>query len=108
MSDIRLCAVNTMNGWQPLIFLHEAGIAYDMVAADFDKREQKTPYDLRLNPNGRTPAIVDRGNDDFAVFESGAILWYPAEKHDRFLCQDTKERSETLQWLMLQMGGVGR
>lgn len=105
--DIVLYTANTMNGWKPLIFLHEAEIDYELVPIDFGKKEQKAPEYLRLNPNGRIPTIVDRGNDDFAVFESGAILWYLAEKYDRFLSDDPKERSETLQWLMFQMGGIG-
>ena len=105
--DILLYTANTMNGWKPLIFLHEAGIEYDMVPISFSKKEQKAPDYMKLNPNGRIPTIVDRGNSDFAVFESGAILWYLAEKYDRFLSHDPKERSETLQWLMFQMGGIG-
>ncbi|MBE3638542.1 glutathione S-transferase family protein [Mangrovicoccus algicola] len=105
--DIILYTANTMNGWKPLIFLHEAQIDYDLVPVDFGRKEQKAPDYLRLNPNGRIPTIVDRGADDFAVFESGAILWYLAEKYDRFLSHDPKERSETLQWLMFQMGGIG-
>ena len=105
--DILLYTANTMNGWKPLIFLHEAAIEYDMVPISFSKKEQKAPDYMKLNPNGRIPTIVDRGNSDFAVFESGAILWYLAEKYDRFLSHDPKERSETLQWLMFQMGGIG-
>ena len=105
--DIILYTANTMNGWKPLIFLHEAEIDYDMVPISFSKKEQKAPDHMKLNPNGRIPTIVDRGNGDFAVFESGAILWYLAEKYDRFLSHDPKERSETLQWLMFQMGGIG-
>ena len=105
--DILLYTANTMNGWKPLIFLHEAGIEYDMVPISFSKKEQKAPDYMKLNPNGRIPTIVDRGNSEFAVFESGAILWYLAEKYDRFLSHDPKERSETLQWLMFQMGGIG-
>ena len=105
--DILLYTANTMNGWKPLIFLHEAEIEYDMVPISFSKKEQKAPDYMKLNPNGRIPTIVDRGNSDFAVFESGAILWYLAEKYDRFLSHDPKERSETLQWLMFQMGGIG-
>ncbi|SDE08316.1 glutathione S-transferase family protein [Limimaricola pyoseonensis] len=105
--DIVLYTANTMNGWKPLIFLHEAEIDYELVPVDFGRREQKSDWYLALNPNGRIPTIVDRGNDDFAVFESGAILWYLAEKYDRFLSHDPKERSETMQWLMFQMGGLG-
>ncbi len=105
--DIVLYTANTMNGWKPLIFLHEAEIPYEMVPISFARKEQKAPDYLEINPNGRIPTIVDRGNDDFAVFESGAILWYLAEKYGRFLSDDPKERSQTLQWLMFQMGGIG-
>ncbi|MBO9461856.1 glutathione binding-like protein [Labrenzia sp. R5_0] len=105
--EIILYSANTMNGWKPLIFLHEAKIDYELVPIDFGKKEQKAQEYLRLNPNGRIPTIVDRSAEDFAVFESGAILWYLAEKYDRFLSHDPKERSETLQWLMFQMGGIG-
>ena len=105
--EIALYTANTMNGWKPLIFLHEAEIPYEMVPISFARKEQKAPDYLQLNPNGRIPTIVDRGNDEFAVFESGAILWYLAEKYGRFLSDDPKERSQTLQWLMFQMGGIG-
>lgn len=107
MPDIRLYTANTMNGWKPLIFLHEAAVDYELVPISFAKREQKSDWYLKLNPNGRIPTIVDLTNDDFVVFESGAILWYLAEKYDQFLSHDPKLRSETLQWLMFQMGGIG-
>ena len=105
--DIHLYTAATMNGYKPVLFLEEAGIPYDLTLIDFSKKEQKAPAYLELNPNGRIPTIVDRSNDDFAVFESGAILWYLAEKYRVFLPDDPKLRSETLQWLMFQMGGVG-
>lgn len=105
--DIHLYTAATMNGYKPVIFLEEAGVPYDLTFIDFAKREQKAPDYLKLNPNGRIPTIVDRSNDDFAVFESGAILWYLAEKYEQFLPDDVKGRSETLQWLMFQMGGIG-
>lgn len=107
MTDILLYTAPTMNGWKPLIFLHEAEVEYDLIPIRFDQKEQKAADYLKLNPNGRIPTIVDRANDNFAVFESGAILWYLAEKYDAFLSSDPKLRSETLQWLMFQMGGVG-
>ena len=107
MKDILLYTAPTMNGWKPLILLHEADIGYDLVPISFDRREQKAPDYLTLNPNGRIPTIVDRGNGGSAVFESGAILWYLAEKYDRFLSHDPNERSETLQWVMFQMAGLG-
>ncbi|MGB1027767.1 MAG: glutathione S-transferase family protein, partial [Rhodospirillaceae bacterium] len=105
--DIHLYTAATMNGYKPVIFLEEAGVAYDLTAIDFAKKEQKAPDYVKLNPNGRIPTIVDRSNGDFAVFESGAILWYLAEKYNQFLPEDPKGRSETLQWLMFQMGGIG-
>lgn len=105
--DIHLYTAATMNGYKPVIFLEEAGIDYDLTFVDFGKREQKAPDYLALNPNGRIPTIVDRSNGDFAVFESGAILWYLAEKYGVFLPEVPKDRSEALQWLMFQMGGVG-
>ncbi len=105
--DIHLYTAPTMNGWKPLIFLHEAEVEYDLTPISFARQEQKAPEYMMLNPNGRIPTIVDRGNDDFAVFESGAILWYLGEKYGRFLSTDPREKSETLQWLMFQMGGIG-
>ncbi len=105
--DIHLYTASTMNGWKPTIFLEEAGVDYELIFIDFAKKEQKSDWYVALNPNGRIPTIVDRGNDDFTVFESGAILWYLAEKYGVFLSEDPKLRSETLQWLMFQMGGIG-
>ena len=105
--DIHLYTATTMNGWKPLIFLEEAGVPYELTHIDFSKKEQKSQWYMELNPNGRIPTIVDRGNDDFVVFESGAILWYLAEKYGKFLPSDDKLCSQTLQWLMFQMGGIG-
>ena len=106
-ADIHLYTAATMNGYKPVIFLEEAGIEYDLTFIDFAKKEQKSPEYVKLNPNGRIPTIVDRSNGNFAVFESGAILWYLAEKYDQFLPSGMKPRSEVLQWLMFQMGGIG-
>lgn len=105
--DIHLYTASTMNGWKPVIFLEEAEIDYELTPIDFSKKEQKSEWYLKLNPNGRIPTIVDRGNDNFVVFESGAILWYLAEKYGKFLPKDEKARSQTLQWLMFQMSGIG-
>lgn len=105
--DIHVYTAATMNGWKPLIFLHEADVSYDLTPINFAKKEQKSDWYLKLNPNGRIPTIVDRGNDDFVVFESGAILWYLAEKYGRFLDANPGLKSETLQWLMFQMAGIG-
>ncbi|WP_425091299.1 glutathione S-transferase family protein [Tropicimonas sp. S265A] len=106
-ADIHLYTAATMNGYKPVIFLEEAGVPYDLTFIDFAKKEQKAPGYMKLNPNGRIPTIVDRSNGDFPVFESGAILWYLAEKYGQFLPIDTSGKSEVLQWLMFQMGGIG-
>ena len=105
--DIHLYTAPTSNGWKPIIFLEEAGIKYDITSVDFAKKEQKTPEYLKLNPNGRIPTIIDRSNNNFVVFESGAILWYLAEKYNRFLPKNSNDKSLTLQWLMFQMANIG-
>ncbi|MGD1702460.1 glutathione S-transferase family protein [Dapis sp. BLCC M229] len=105
--NIHLYTASTMNGWKPLIFLEEAEVEYELTAIDFSKKEQKSEWYIKLNPNGRIPTIVDHGNDNFVVFESGAILWYLAEKYGKFLPKEEKSRSQALQWLMFQMSGVG-
>jgi GST-like protein len=104
---IELYTANTPNGYKISIALEEMGLDYEVKALDLGTLEQKRPEFLRINPNGRIPAIIDRDNDDFAVFESGAILIYLAEKTGQFLPKDEKERSQVIQWLMFQMGGVG-
>jgi GST-like protein len=97
----------TPNGWKASIALEELGLPYTVRAIDLSAMEQKRPEFLAINPNGRIPAIVDHDNDDFAVFESGAILLYLAEKTGRLMPTDMKGRSVVTQWLMFQMGGVG-
>jgi glutathione S-transferase/GST-like protein len=104
---IDLFTAATPNGWKVSIALEELGIPYAVHTLDLSKGEQKQDWYLRLNPNGRIPTIVDRGNDDFAVFESGAILIYLAERAGRLLPHDPKGRSRVIQWLMFQMAGVG-
>lgn len=104
---IELYTAATPNGHKISIALEELGLEYRVHALDLSAQEQKTAEFLAINPNGRIPAIIDRDNDDFAVFESGAILIYLAEKTGRLLPTDLKARSRTLQWLMFQMGGVG-
>ncbi|WP_256079460.1 glutathione S-transferase family protein [Massilia sp. YIM B04103] len=97
----------TPNGHKISIALEELQLPYTMHVLSLSANEQKQDWFLAINPNGRIPAIVDRANDDFAVFESGAILIYLAEKAGRLLPADPKARSRALQWLMFQMGGVG-
>lgn len=104
---IDLYTAATPNGHKVSIALEELGLPYSVHALSFDKQEQKSPEFLRINPNGRIPAIVDRANDDFAVFESGAILLYLAEQTGQLMPRDVKGRSRVIQWLMFQMGGIG-
>ncbi|NLC99553.1 MAG: glutathione S-transferase [Gammaproteobacteria bacterium] len=104
---IDLYTAATPNGHKVSIALEELALPYQVHVLSFDQQEQKAPEFLRINPNGRIPAIVDRNNDDFAVFESGAILYYLAEQTGQLLPADAKGRSVALQWLMFQMGGVG-
>jgi len=104
---IDLYTAPTPNGHKVSILLEELGVQYNVHAIDFSKNEQKTPEYLKLNPNGRIPTIVDRDNNDFVVFESGAILIYLAEKYGRFMPTDTIGRSRVIQWVMFQMAGLG-
>jgi len=104
---IDLYTAPTPNGHKVSVALEELGLAYEVHAVDLTKGEQKTEAYRRLNPNARIPTIVDRDAGDFAVFESGAILVYLAEKTGRLMPADPKGRSLVLQWLMFQMGGIG-
>ena len=104
---IDLYTAATPNGHKVSIALEELGLPYSLRVLDLSANEQKEPWFLAINPNGRIPAIVDHDEGDFAVFESGAILIYLAEKTGRLMPQDAKGRSRVLQWLMFQMGGVG-
>lgn len=104
---IDLYTAATPNGFKASITLEELGLPYEVHVLDFTAQDQKKPGFLKINPNGRIPAIVDRDNDNFAVFESGAILMYLAEKTGKLMPSDVKGRSEVIQWLMFQMGGVG-
>ncbi|MEC8774901.1 MAG: glutathione S-transferase N-terminal domain-containing protein [Pseudomonadota bacterium] len=104
---IDLYTAGTPNGYKVSIALEELELDYELHSIDLAADEQKTPAFLQINPNGRIPAIVDRDEDDFVVFESGAVLIYLADKTGQLLPQDPKKRSEVIQWLMFQMGGIG-
>jgi glutathione S-transferase len=104
---IELFTAATPNGWKASITLEELGLPYKVRRIDFDKREQKEPWYLKINPNGRIPTLVDHDNGGFAVFESGAMMIYLAEKAGKLLPKDVKGRSLVIQWLMFQMGGIG-
>jgi len=104
---IDLYTAATPNGHKISIALEELALPYTVHTLDLAQREQKQPWFLAINPNGRIPAIVDRAAADFAVFESGAILIYLAEMTGRLLPRDARGRSCVLQWLMFQMGGIG-
>jgi GST-like protein len=104
---IDLYTAATPNGHKVSIALEELALPYTLQVLDLTKGEQKLPAFLAINPNGRIPAIVDRGEGDFAVFESGACLLYLAEKTGQLMPTDVKGRSRVVQWLMFQMGGIG-
>ena len=104
---IELFTSATPNGWKVSITLEELGAEYRVRHISLDKKEQKEPWYLKINPNGRIPTIIDHDNDGFAVFESGAIMIYLAEQAGKLLPKDVKGRSLVIQWLMFQMGGIG-
>jgi GST-like protein len=97
----------TPNGYKISVTLEELGLPYTVHPIDIGKGVQKQPDFLKLNPNGRIPAIVDREEGDFPIFESGAIMLYLAEKTGKLMPTDRKGRSRVTQWLMFQMAGVG-
>ncbi|KAI8606938.1 thioredoxin-like protein, partial [Chytriomyces sp. MP71] len=112
--DITLYLAGTPNGKKASIALEELarhyGVTYKIHPIDFSKTEQKEEWFLQINPNGRIPALVDHARGNFAVFESGAILLYLAEHYDPdhiLLPSEPNARSEAVQWLMWQMGGLG-
>ena len=104
---IELLTASTPNGVKASIALEELELPYTVRAIKLGENEQKEEWFLKLNPNGRIPVIIDHDNDDFVVFESGAILIYLAEKTGKLMPTDEKGRSLVLQWLMWQMGGLG-
>ena len=104
---IELYTSPTPNGYKISIALEEMELEYEVKPIDLSKGEQKSNEFLAICPNGRIPAIVDKDRDNFAVFESGAILLYLAEITGKFYPNTLAKRNEVVQWVMFQMGGVG-
>ena len=107
---LQLYSLPTPNGVKVSIMLEETGLAYEPHLVSFDSNDQFSPEFLSLNPNNKIPSILDPngpGGEPLALFESGAILVYLAEKSGQLLAQDPARRYQTLQWLMFQMGGIG-
>lgn len=107
---LQLYSLPTPNGVKVSIMLEETGLAYEPHLVSFDSNDQFSPEFLSLNPNNKIPAILDPngpGGEPLALFESGAILLYLAEKTGQLLAQDPARHYQTLQWLMFQMGGIG-
>lgn len=103
---IDLYTWTTPNGRKVSILLEELGIEYNVHAINIGKDEQHAPEFLKISPNNKIPAIVDH-EAGISLMESGAIMWYLAEKHGRFLPEGQAARAEVMQWLMWQMGGFG-
>ena len=101
----------TPNGWKISIMLEELGMSYTVVPVNIRNGDQFKPEFLAISPNNRIPAIVDHapadGGEPIAMFETGAILMYLAEKSGRFLPSDMRARFNVIQWLMWQIGGLG-
>lgn len=101
----------TSNGQKVAIFLEETGLPYETYSVNIGKGAQFRPEFLKLSPNGKIPAILDRapadGGEPLSVFESAAILLYLAEKTGKFLSKDLRTRVRTTEWMFWQMGGLG-
>lgn len=107
---LQLYSLPTPNGVKVSIMLEEIGLPYEAHRVEFERNEQNSPEFLSLNPNNKIPAIIDPqgpNREPFALFESGAILFYLAEKTGQLLPSDAAQRYETLQWLMFQMAAIG-
>jgi GST-like protein len=97
----------TPNGWKASVVLEELGMEYTTHRVDIMSGAQKEDWFVKLCPNGRIPVIVDRDNNDFTVFESGAIMLYLAKKSGQLMPSDEQGESRVTQWLMFQMAGIG-
>lgn len=107
MSNIDLYTWATPNGWKASATLEELKLPYTLKPVDITTGLQKEAAFTSINPNGRIPAIVDYEHDGLTIFESGAIMVHLAEKTGQLLPMDAKGRSNVMQWLMFQIGGVG-
>jgi len=106
---IQLYSLPTPNGVKVSTMLEETGLPYEPHTVSFDRKDQLSAEFLSLNPNNKIPAIIDPNGPSgpLALFESGAILIYLAEKSGKFLPADAARRYQTIQWLMFQIGGLG-
>jgi len=107
---LQLYSLPTPNGVKISIMLEETGLPYEPHRVGFETDDQMTPEFLSISPNNKIPAIIDPNGPNgapLALFESGAILIYLADKTGKLMPQDAAERYETIQWLMFQMGGIG-
>ncbi len=104
---IDLYTDSTPNGWKASVVLEEIGMPYETHHVDIMNGVQKEDWFLNLCPNGRIPAIVDRDNDNLAIFESGAIMLYLAKKSGKLIPSNEAGESQVVQWLMFQMSGIG-
>ncbi len=107
---IQLYSLATPNGVKVSIMLEETGLAYEAHAIDFRAGDNRSPEFLALNPNGKIPAIIDPdgpGGAPLALFESGAILVYLADKTGQILSDDPTKRWQTIQWVFFQMAAIG-
>ncbi len=107
---LQLYSLATPNGVKVSIMLEETGLPYEVHKVDFGSNDQTSPAFLSLNPNNKIPAIIDPNGPDgkpLALFESGAILMYLADKAGMFMPTDSAQRYQAIQWLMFQMGGIG-
>ncbi|WP_371392649.1 glutathione S-transferase family protein [Glycocaulis abyssi] len=104
---LELYTAPTPNGWKISIALEELDLPYQLHVLQLLKGEQKAPDYLKINPNGRIPALVDSDEGGRAIFESGAILMHLAEKTGKLLPDNAEGRSRVIQWLFWQVGGLG-
>lgn len=107
---LQLYSLPTPNGVKISIFLEETGLPYEVHLVSFGTNDQMSPEFMSLNPNNKIPALIDPNGPDgkpLALFESGAMLIYLAEKTGQLMPRDAARRYETIQWVMFQMGGIG-